>query len=268
MTEQKTNKAPAKRRTTTPKKEVVPLSAVEQSFQLMQMAIERGASPEEIKALMDMRRELQAEQAACAFREAKAGFLSAIPMIKKSKVAKFPTKNGGEMSYNYASIDDIVESIKPHLVEFGLSYHWEQRIEEGVIVVKCVLTHKGGHQESMYMHGMLDNSGSKNAIQAVASTSTYLRRYTLTGILGIATADPDLDGRLPQTYDNSDTLDDILSEGEKQCEAIREQILAAADMGALNEAGSLIGELPESTHKENLKSFWFQARKKMEGLTE
>lgn len=34
--------------------------------------------------------------------------------------------------------------------------------------------------------------------QALASSNTYLRRYTLTAGLGIATADEDIDGRLPE----------------------------------------------------------------------
>lgn len=40
----------------------------------------------------------------------------------------------------------------------------------------------------------MDPSGSKNAIQAIGSAVSYLRRYTLLGVLGMATSDGDSDG--------------------------------------------------------------------------
>ena len=39
-----------------------------------------------------------------------------------------------------------------------------------------------------------DDSGNKNSIQAVGSTTTYLQRYTLKAALGLAASDDD-DGR-------------------------------------------------------------------------
>ena len=58
------------------------------------------------------------------------------------------------------------------------------------------------------MPAFADDSGQKSAIQQVASTITYLRRYTLTGVLGIATTDQDLDG--------ADAGDNQNSEQQKQ----------------------------------------------------
>ena len=39
-----------------------------------------------------------------------------------------------------------------------------------------------------------DTSGSKNAVQSIGSTVTYLQRYTLYSILGLASAEQDDDG--------------------------------------------------------------------------
>lgn len=44
------------------------------------------------------------------------------------------------------------------------------------------------------MRASPDNSGSKNAIQAVGSTVTYLQRYTLLAATGLAAAGQDDDG--------------------------------------------------------------------------
>ena len=41
------------------------------------------------------------------------------------------------------------------------------------------------------MYGTPDNSGSKNSIQAIGSTTTYLQRYTLFSILGLAAGEDD-----------------------------------------------------------------------------
>ncbi len=42
-----------------------------------------------------------------------------------------------------------------------------------------------------------DTSGSKNSIQAIGSTVSYLQRYTLFAILGLASTDQDNDGGAP-----------------------------------------------------------------------
>ena len=50
----------------------------------------------------------------------------------------------------------------------------------------CILSHKAGHSEETTLAGPADASGSKNAIQAIGSTLTYLQRYTLVQALGLA----------------------------------------------------------------------------------
>ena len=43
----------------------------------------------------------------------------------------------------------------------------------------CQITHELGHSESVEMTAPPDDSGGKNTIQSIASTKTYLERYTL-----------------------------------------------------------------------------------------
>lgn len=236
------------------------VTPVQRSFDLIQTAVERGASPEELHALMDIRREVQAEMAAAAFREAKSGFLSELPIIRKRKLASFKTNNGGTMSYKYASLDDVVETIKPFLKKYGLSYSWEQHVtEHGIIVVTCILTHIYGHSDQCPMQGGLDQSGNKNPLQMLCSSSSYLRRYTLTGVLGIATADEDIDGRLPDGG-KSETLEGILNADESEQQRLSDEIMAASTMAELQKAGAAIAELKEGRIKEDLKAEWFEAK--------
>ena len=60
--------------------------------------------------------------------------------------------------------------------------------------VTCTLTHEQGHSESVTLSAPFDTSGSKNAIQAIGSTITYLERYTLLAITGLSASDMEDDG--------------------------------------------------------------------------
>ena len=72
----------------------------------------------------------------------------------------------------------------------------------------CTIKHVGGHSDSVSLGGPPDSGGAKNAIQARASTVTYLERYTLKAITGLAEADDDTDG---STGGNDGHLADWLS---------------------------------------------------------
>ena len=52
-----------------------------------------------------------------------------------------------------------------------------------------------GHSEETTLKAPPDTSGSKNSIQAIGSTVTYLERYTLLAATGMAAAGMDNDGR-------------------------------------------------------------------------
>ena len=69
----------------------------------------------------------------------------------------------------------------------GLSYRWDIGQRDGRIHVSCIVTHKAGHSETVTMDAAPDNSGKKNSIQQIASSVTYLQRYTLLAIAGLAT---------------------------------------------------------------------------------
>jgi ERF superfamily len=75
------------------------------------------------------------------------------------------------------------------------SHSWKMNQEGQWIKVTCILTHELGHSEETTLMGAPDNSGSKNAIQAVGSTVTYLERYTLLAACGLSTKGSDNDGR-------------------------------------------------------------------------
>lgn len=181
--------------TKTPADQAAPVVA--EPSRLIELAITQNADIGKLERLMDLQERWNNDQSKKAFYQAVAAFQSEMPLIHKSKTASFATKNGGHMNYNYASIDDIVKAVNPVLHRHGLSYRFEQTMIQGVVSVSCILTHALGHCESCTMTGGLDQSGNKNALQQIASSTTYLKKYTLTNVLGVATSDDDIDGFQP-----------------------------------------------------------------------
>lgn len=236
-------------------------------YQLLQVALESGTGIEQIERLMGLQERWEANQARKSYLLAKSAFQAALPIIKKTKTASFPAKNGGgQVTYPYASLDDITESIKPYLKEHGLSYAWDQEFNAGGwIKVTCTLTHSDGHSETNSMVGQADNSGAKNTLQASASTVSYLRRYTLTGVAGIASADPDLDGRLPELITtNSNTLNDLLADDDGgPTMSVEDYILSATTPAELKRAGSMIPGVKGAAEQKRLKTLWFKMQDDM-----
>lgn len=157
---------------------------------MVSMAVEKGLDIEQLTALMDLKDRNDAKVAKQEFNFALSKFQSEIPTIVKTGYADF---GEGKAKYTYAKLDEIAKAIKPFLSINGLSYRYEQSVGNGGIEVTCIVAHSGGHEIKATMFSTPDSSGGKNSIQQVASAVQYMRRYTLTGALGITTADFDDD---------------------------------------------------------------------------
>lgn len=167
----------------------------EQNMALIEMAINKDLDMTKLERLMAMQTEKEREFARKAFNLSLSRFQSQIPVITKRGLASFGHKGGaGKTEYSYAKLEDITEAIKPFLYDNGLSYRYEQATDDKAITVTCIVSHEQGHEERASMTAYPDQSGSKNTIQQTASTVSYLRRYTVTGALGITVADEDDDG--------------------------------------------------------------------------
>lgn len=170
------------------KKQSNKVTTISTPSDLLKLAIESGADLEKMERLMDLQERYNNEQARRSFLEAFSKFQSVVPSIKKRKKGH---------NYMYAPLSDIAEQIKTPLYECGLSYRFEQaQSSSGAIQITCLVSHVDGYTERNAMTSLADNTGSKNGIQSIGSTVSYLQRYTLIGALGLTTADEDIDGRL------------------------------------------------------------------------
>lgn len=159
---------------------------------LLQMALSSGADLDRLERLMVMKERWDALEAERAYNKAFVAFKSeAIVVIKNKAVTDGPLKGK-----SYAELFSVVNAVTPLLSKHGLSAAWKlSKDEKDWIEVTVTLKHLLGHTESVAMGGPPDTGGAKNAIQARASTISYLERYTLKAICGIAEQGEDDDGR-------------------------------------------------------------------------
>lgn len=156
-------------------------------------AMQKGADIAQIEKLMDLQMKWESNQARKEFVSDMAEFKKNPPEIIKDKLVGYKNKDGTETGYRHATIGNVTEAIVAGLARHGFSHRWDTSQTGGVIEVTCILTHKLGHSERTTLSGAKDDSGKKNQIQQMASTITYLQRYTLLSATGVATKDQDDD---------------------------------------------------------------------------
>lgn len=160
--------------------------------ELLRMAMTTGRDLAFIDRLMDLQERWEAQQARKAFNQAMAKFHEQRIKVTRSATVKQGPMNGTP----YARLSDFVGAVAEPLAAAGLSISWRLVVQEkDWLEVACVVRHVQGHEEVTRMSGPPDQSGAKNAIQARASTVSYLEKYTLKMALGLAEQDDDDDGQ-------------------------------------------------------------------------
>ena len=182
--------------------------------QMLMRAIEKGADMDQIARFMDLRDRWEATEARKAFVAALGAFKSDPPRLTKNKEVSYTGTK-----YSHASLDHVCDVIGQALAKHGLSYRWEVEQPDGAIRVTCILQHVLGHSERVSMTAPPDDSGKKNRIQQIASTTSYLERYSLLAITGMAASDMDDDAQsvsaAPVDTISEDEALDIKSQAEE-----------------------------------------------------
>lgn len=202
-----------------PKAHIVPAAT---PADLLRIAVEQNADLDKLERLMDLQDRYLAAQAKRAYDEAFAAFKAeAVKIVKGRSVTDGPLRGK-----SYAELHDVVNAVTPALSRHGLSSSWKlTKDEKDWMEVTCFLRHVGGHEESVSMGGPPDMGGAKNAIQARASTKTYLERYTLKAITGLSEQNDDNDG-----HDPAQALDDWIAKVEEA--ATEDDLRATSKAGA------------------------------------
>ncbi|MCS9380855.1 ERF family protein [Pseudomonas aeruginosa] len=163
--------------------------AIQESATVLQVIQKAASDPscdiEKLERLMAMHERMQAKQAEQQYADAMAAMQQELPAIGE--------RGNAAGRYTYALWEDINEKLKPILAKHGFSISFRMpRCEKG-IEVEGVLTHRAGHSERTTIVLPADTSGNKNAVQAVASSVSYGKRYTAGALLNFTTHGEDDD---------------------------------------------------------------------------
>lgn len=188
---------------------------------MLQKAVEADADLDKLKQLMDLQERWEASQAKKAFTAAMQRFKADPPTIIKN----ITVEHSGA-SYKHADLAQVCRAVGEGLAEVGISHRWEMKQEGNVITVWCILTHTDGHSESVSLSAPPDDSGSKNVVQRIASTVTYLERYTLMAVAGVAAQEDDDGGGPVELIDEQQfsTLTDMIADSEADREKFLEYL--------------------------------------------
>src|SRR5262245_34105288 len=157
--------------------------------ELIQRAIDHGAGIEALERLVALAKDIRSEQAREAWHTAMAEFQRTCKPIKKSALMSVPGRKG----YAYAPLDEIMSTVQPVMGALGLSVSWRSRFEPQHVIVSCRVSHLLGHHEDsgeIRIPVATDGAGA-NAAQRIGTATTYAKRYSLLGIIGMAPEDDD-----------------------------------------------------------------------------
>lgn len=159
--------------------------------------IERAATNPEVD-IDKMERLLQMHERIVE-RDAKAAYASALAIMSPDLPAivergGIKDRNGNVQS-TYALWEDVNDAIKPVLAAHGFAISFRTGRDDGQITVTGVLSHRDGHSEETTIVLPHDSSGSKNAVQAVGSSTSYGKRYTAGLLLNLTSRGEDDDGQ-------------------------------------------------------------------------
>lgn len=196
-----------------------PSAATSDTTAFLQM-IERAARDpavdlDKMERLILLRDRMLAHEAKMAFNEALSHVQSKLPVIDRKGRIVIRDKNNEErirQSTPYALFEDINEAVKPIIAEHGFSISFRTGShEDGRIKVTAILKHAGGHEEETTIILPHDSTGSKNAVQAIGSSTSYGKRMTMCALLNITSRGEDDDGKAsgkaPDTITDEDVSD-------------------------------------------------------------
>lgn len=148
------------------------------------LACDPNVDVDKLERLMQMNERALMRQAEAVFASALADMQQELPSIAE--------KGDASGRYTYAKWEHINTAIKPILHRHGFALSFRTNFAEG-IEVTAVLSHKSGHSERTAIKLPADGSGNKNAVQAVASSVSYGKRYTAGALLNLTSHGEDDD---------------------------------------------------------------------------
>lgn len=197
-----------------------PVAVVSDGAALMAVITRAASDPntdvDKLERLMAMYERVTAARAKSAFDAALAQMQPKLPVVDRRGAITIRDKADKQtiiQSTPYALFEDINKAVGPILAEHGFAISFRTSAEAKVKVT-AILSHRDGHREETSLELMHDSTGSKNSVQAIGSSVSYGKRYTMCALLNITTQGEDDDGETAGaiTEDQCKELDALIQE--------------------------------------------------------
>jgi hypothetical protein len=173
--------------------------------------------------------------------------------------AQFQIENASKNAANphfrsrYADLAEVLNTVRPVLAKHGLSVMQSTAFDGAMVSVETVLAHSSG--------GSVSSTAScvpaKTDAQGVGAATTYLRRYALAAMAGVAQEDDDGNSAAhtkPAPVQSDTVVQDAMA-----------RIAAANDAAALGEVGAGLAKLDvDEGAKRKLRAAFTARRKALE----
>lgn len=176
---------------------------------LIQTAIERGVSPDDLGKLFDLQARYEDRRSQEAYAIAKAGFQKDCPPITKDKSVR---NRDGSARNKYAAYETIKSVTKPIEEKWGISISFSTpEVKDGIMSGYCRVR-VGSYYEDTHFHMPIPTEMSKmgmNPCQQFGTALSYFRRYAYCAALDIVVQEEDTDA-------NDMTFGECLDDKESQ----------------------------------------------------
>lgn len=164
-------------------------------IELLDKVIAHNSSVEVIKLFLEQEKQTEFNKALIEFR-------AECPQIEKLDQGQNLI---GEY-YDYAKLEHIQSKIDPVMYKHGLFYKFNQKQRGNMVTVQCLVSHVSGHKESTTMSATIQHTDALVSEQQTATTTSYLKRYTLVNALGLVVKGQDSDcNKAPERFDFNQT---------------------------------------------------------------
>lgn len=223
--------------------------------QLIAECAANGADPDRMAKLLDLKIRWDAYNAKVQFDEALEKFRHSEVVVKATKQVSIATKGGDDITYWHAELDKASDIVADALKAYGITHTWKPGIgPDGKPTMALVLRAFGHTEEMGAMIGPPDNSGSKNAMQAVGSTMKYQARYVLLYSLGIVPKGPDDDGRAATGGLAERAI-------EEYCMKIKDSTSVKEGLMAFQEGWKAADNVNDKLARDRIRKVWEEQKK-------
>lgn len=161
---------------------------MEQRLAMLREALTNpDVDPAKAQAMAELMWRMEDREREAEFNRDKIAAIRAMPAIYK---------RGKSDKHRYAKFEDLHRAAMPILDSFNLTIDFRVGSEGSNITVQPILRHRNGLvEEGGIMKAPPDTGPGRNAVQAVGSTTSYLKRHAMKAMLNIIEDGEDDDGR-------------------------------------------------------------------------